>query len=249
MVAITWQHPTPYYDDSYAVNSVNNGPYQDALLTELVPLLEKQFRSFPNPMRVFSPADRPAAGSARRCRSNVPISSAAAGVCIRIPSTSTATSSSTTTATRTRSSRTAHAAGSRAIHVAHAGGAAAVTQRQMSQLEAVLGSKARSGQQFDAWDAAYGRSAPTAIRSASGIVAPERSTRARSPGGATRATTLPTISCATGEERSVARRQDARLRRRHGQLLSQSRGLPHGRSGRRSSRARRPTSPSSTAGR
>src|ERR1035437_1136193 len=41
-VAITWQHPTPYYDDSYAVNSVNNGPYQEALLTELVPLLEKQ---------------------------------------------------------------------------------------------------------------------------------------------------------------------------------------------------------------
>ena len=29
-------------------------------------------------------------------------------------------------------------------------------QRLMSQLEAVLGSKARSGQQFDAWDAAYG---------------------------------------------------------------------------------------------
>src|SRR5262249_44522948 len=47
MVAITWQHPTPYYDDSYAVNSVNNGPYQDALLTELVPLLEKQFRLIP----------------------------------------------------------------------------------------------------------------------------------------------------------------------------------------------------------
>src|SRR5579862_4704920 len=47
-VAITWQHPTPYYDDSYAVNSVNNGPYQDALLTELVPLLEKQFRLVPN---------------------------------------------------------------------------------------------------------------------------------------------------------------------------------------------------------
>jgi len=31
-----------------------------------------------------------------------------------------------------------------------------VTQRQMSQLAAVLGSKASSGQQFDAWDAAYG---------------------------------------------------------------------------------------------
>ena len=34
MVAITFQHPTPYYDDSYAVNSANNGPYADALLTE-----------------------------------------------------------------------------------------------------------------------------------------------------------------------------------------------------------------------
>ena len=31
-----------------------------------------------------------------------------------------------------------------------------LTQRLMSQLEAVLGSNARSGQQFDAWDAAYG---------------------------------------------------------------------------------------------
>ena len=53
MVAITWQHPTPYYDDSYAVNSVNNGPYQDALLTELVPLLEKQFRLIPEPNARF----------------------------------------------------------------------------------------------------------------------------------------------------------------------------------------------------
>ena len=31
-----------------------------------------------------------------------------------------------------------------------------LSQRYMSRLEAVLGSKARSGQQFDAWDAAYG---------------------------------------------------------------------------------------------
>ena len=26
MIAVTWQHPTPYFDDSYAVNSANNGP-------------------------------------------------------------------------------------------------------------------------------------------------------------------------------------------------------------------------------
>lgn len=47
MVAVTFQHPTPYYDASYVVNSVNNGPYADALLQELIPYLEKQFRIIP----------------------------------------------------------------------------------------------------------------------------------------------------------------------------------------------------------
>ena len=27
MIAVTFQHPTPYFDDSYAVNSASNGPY------------------------------------------------------------------------------------------------------------------------------------------------------------------------------------------------------------------------------
>lgn len=38
------QHPTPYYDDSYAVNSASMGPYGDAIMKELVPEIEKQFR-------------------------------------------------------------------------------------------------------------------------------------------------------------------------------------------------------------
>lgn len=38
------QHATPYYDDSYAVNSANMGPYGDAIMKELVPEIEKQFR-------------------------------------------------------------------------------------------------------------------------------------------------------------------------------------------------------------
>ncbi|MBK9314918.1 MAG: hypothetical protein IPM55_11835 [Acidobacteria bacterium] len=37
---MTFQHPTPYYDSSYAVNSANNGPYGDALTQELIPYLE-----------------------------------------------------------------------------------------------------------------------------------------------------------------------------------------------------------------
>jgi hypothetical protein len=39
------QHANPYYDDSYAVNSANLGPYGDAIETELVPAVEKQFRA------------------------------------------------------------------------------------------------------------------------------------------------------------------------------------------------------------
>lgn len=38
------QHANPYYDDSYAVNSANLGPYGDAIETELIPYIEKQFR-------------------------------------------------------------------------------------------------------------------------------------------------------------------------------------------------------------
>jgi hypothetical protein len=44
MIAVTFQHPTPYFDDSYAVNSANDGPYGDALLKELIPYLEQHFR-------------------------------------------------------------------------------------------------------------------------------------------------------------------------------------------------------------
>ena len=47
MIGVTFQHPTPYFDDSYAVNSANNGPYQDALMAELIPHLEEQFRMIP----------------------------------------------------------------------------------------------------------------------------------------------------------------------------------------------------------
>lgn len=44
VLAIKIQHPTPYYDDSYAVNSEAQGPYGDAITYELIPHIEKQFR-------------------------------------------------------------------------------------------------------------------------------------------------------------------------------------------------------------
>ena len=44
MIIIEIQHANPYYDDSYAVNSANLGPYGDAITHELVPFIEQKFR-------------------------------------------------------------------------------------------------------------------------------------------------------------------------------------------------------------
>jgi len=44
LIHVLVQHPTPYFDDSYAVNSANNGPYGDAITLDLIPMIEKQFR-------------------------------------------------------------------------------------------------------------------------------------------------------------------------------------------------------------
>jgi hypothetical protein len=43
-IIIEIQHANPFYDDSYAVNSENLGPYGDAIQYELIPEIEKQFR-------------------------------------------------------------------------------------------------------------------------------------------------------------------------------------------------------------
>ncbi|RIJ29656.1 hypothetical protein D1222_09495 [Henriciella algicola] len=44
MLIVEIDHSNPYYDDSYAVNSANIGPYGDAITYEFVPALEEQFR-------------------------------------------------------------------------------------------------------------------------------------------------------------------------------------------------------------
>ena len=44
VILIEIQHANPYYDDSYAVNSANLGPYGDAIVRELIPHIEKKYR-------------------------------------------------------------------------------------------------------------------------------------------------------------------------------------------------------------
>ena len=48
-IQVTMEHACPYYDDSYGVNSENIGPYGDAIVSELIPFLEKMFRAIPQP--------------------------------------------------------------------------------------------------------------------------------------------------------------------------------------------------------
>jgi hypothetical protein len=45
VLAIEIQHANPYYDDSYAVNSENLGPYADAIQQELIPYIERKYRA------------------------------------------------------------------------------------------------------------------------------------------------------------------------------------------------------------
>jgi len=157
MVAVTFQHPTPYFDDSYAVNSANNGPYGDALLQELIPYLEEHFRLIRAPyarmltggstggweslaLEVYHPdffggawTMYPDPIDFRRYQLvNIyedPNAFEEPGFEYNIP--------------QRPMMRTAE-------------GQVRVTMRQMSQLEDVLGSHGRSAQQFEAWEAVYG---------------------------------------------------------------------------------------------
>ncbi len=49
MIILCIQHTNPYYDDSYAVNSANLGPYGDAIVKELLPEIEAKFRAVGQP--------------------------------------------------------------------------------------------------------------------------------------------------------------------------------------------------------
>jgi hypothetical protein len=49
VIAITLEQQTPYFPDSYSVNSANNGPYGDAIVEEVIPHLEERFRIIRKP--------------------------------------------------------------------------------------------------------------------------------------------------------------------------------------------------------
>jgi hypothetical protein len=49
IIIVSFRHETPFYDDSYAVNTANIGPYGDAINDELIPHLESLFKTIQAP--------------------------------------------------------------------------------------------------------------------------------------------------------------------------------------------------------
>lgn len=157
VIAVTFQHPTPYFDDSYAVNSANNGPYGDALLTELIPYLESHFRMIRQPWaRLLTGGST---GGWESLALQVRHPSFFGGTwtlypdpidfhhdqlvdIYNDPNAFFAPNREWVPAPRPMQ-RTNE-------------GQPVMTMRQESELEAVLGSHGRSGQQFEAWEAVYG---------------------------------------------------------------------------------------------
>ena len=156
MIMVTFQHPCPYFDDSYAVNSANCGPYGDALITELIPAVEERFRIIRKPYaRVLSGGST---GGWESLALQVFYPDFFGGTWPHYPDPIdfryyilTNIYEDENAFTVPYGWLTLERPFMRDEH-----GQVLVTMRQLSQLEAVLGTKGRSGQQLDIWQAVYG---------------------------------------------------------------------------------------------
>jgi hypothetical protein len=148
------QHATPFYDDSYAVNSANVGPYGDAI-NELIPEIENASGVSVRAGHGLSMAARPEDGKLWRQRFlSRPLQR---GLCRlsgpnRFPRLHCGQHLrgqkrvSFIEGTHTRVPRPGHR-DYRDLPTA--------TMQQMNYYELALGTKSRSGQQFDIWEAVF----------------------------------------------------------------------------------------------
>ncbi len=157
MICVTFQHPCPYFDDSYAVNSANVGPYGDAIMTELIPHIEEHFRIIRKPYaRVLSGGST---GGWESLALQVFHPDFFGGAWVFYPDPVDFRRYILTNIYQDENAfyppghewLIPERPMMRDIH-----GQVQVTMRQLSQLEAVLGSKGRSCQQLDIWQAVYG---------------------------------------------------------------------------------------------
>jgi hypothetical protein len=149
-------HANPYYDDSYAVNSANLGPYGDAIETELIPAIEKQFRGIGQGWARFAYGGSTGGWEAMAVQMFYPDRYNGAFVACPDPVDFRAY----TTINLYENKNAFYLEGAH-MAVAQPGvrdylGHTLATIQSMNQLELALGSHARSGEQFDIWQAVFG---------------------------------------------------------------------------------------------
>jgi hypothetical protein len=149
------QHPTPYYDDSYAVNSANNGPYGDAIQYELIPEIERRFRGIGAGWARFAYGGSTGGWEALAVQIFYPDEYNGAWAACPDPIDFRAY-----TVVNLYEDTNAYYAGGRWKRVARPGhrdyrGHVSATIQQANQRELALGSRGRSGDQWDVWQSVY----------------------------------------------------------------------------------------------
>jgi hypothetical protein len=149
------QHANPYYDDSYAVNSANLGPYGDAIVHELIPYLEKKYRGLGTGWSRFMYGGSTGGWEAMAAQVFYPDAFNGAYVACPDPIDFRAY-----TVVDLYSDSNAYYAEGPFARVPRPGmrnylGQVSITLEAMNRLELVLGTKTRSGQQWDIWEAVY----------------------------------------------------------------------------------------------
>jgi hypothetical protein len=155
VLLIEIQHPTPYYDDSYAVNSENNGPYGDAIMRELLPYLEQKYRGIGQGYARFTYGGSTGGWEAMAVQMFYPDDFNGAWAACPDP-----IDFRKYTLVDLYADTNAYWLPSRWKRIERPGhrdylGEVQTTIRQMNQLELVLGTRGRSGGQWDIWQAVY----------------------------------------------------------------------------------------------
>jgi hypothetical protein len=156
MIVVTLQHPTPYFDDSYGVNSVNVGPYGDAITRELMPEIERRYRAIGEPWARLT--DGGSTGGWISLAHQILYPDLYGGVWSYCPDSVTFTDveginvyKDDNAYTRTVDWRTVPIINTREVN-----GHVRLTSEQRNHMELVNGTKGRSGEQLDIWSAVFG---------------------------------------------------------------------------------------------
>jgi hypothetical protein len=149
------QHANPFYDDSYAVNSANLGPYGDAITYELIPEIEKQFRAIGKGWARFLYGGSTGGWEALAVQLFYPDEYNGAWAACPDPIDFRAF-----TVVNIYEHENAYYADAKWKRVPRPGkrnylGELAATIEDLNQLELVLGTNGRSGGQWDIWQAVY----------------------------------------------------------------------------------------------